>query len=75
MGIASGSRLGRYDVAALIGAGGMGEVEALCGREASLFEAGSPQPKSRAQRGISDNPTRIVILSGAQRSRRISLDA
>jgi hypothetical protein len=35
------------------GTGGMGEVEALCGREASVCEAGSPQPKSRVQRGIS----------------------
>jgi hypothetical protein len=38
-----GTRLGSY------------EVEVFCGREASLFEAGSPQPKSRLAlgRGIS----------------------
>ena len=50
-----GTKLGVYEVVALIGAGGMGEVEAFCGREASLFEAGSPQPKSRsAARDLSE---------------------
>jgi hypothetical protein len=48
-----GTMLGPYEVLSLLGAGGMGEVEALCGREASVCEAGSPQPKSRVQRGIS----------------------
>jgi hypothetical protein len=43
-----GSRLGPYEVVAQIGAGGMGEVEPLCGRERS----GSPQAKSRGKRGI-----------------------
>ena len=47
----SGTRLGSYQVVALIGAGGMGEVEAPCGREASFCEAGSPQPKSRVRLG------------------------
>jgi hypothetical protein len=51
--LSPGGKLGPYEIQAQIGAGGMGEVEALCGREASQFEAGSPQPKSRAQRGIS----------------------
>ena len=55
MALASGTRLGTYTVTALIGAGGMGEVEAVCGREATLRRAGSPQPKSRVQRGISLN--------------------
>jgi hypothetical protein len=52
MTLATGTRIGLYEVSAQIGAGGMGEVEALCGREASVFEAGSPQPKSRVERGI-----------------------
>jgi hypothetical protein len=55
MAIAPGTRLGAYEITAHIGSGGMGEVEAFCGREASLFEVGSPQPKSRAERGISLN--------------------
>ena len=49
MTLASGARLGPYEIVALIGAGGMGEVEPLCGRERS----GSPQAKSRVERGIS----------------------
>jgi len=48
MTLASGARLGPYEIVALIGAGGMGEVEPLCGRERS----GSPQAKSRGKRGI-----------------------
>jgi len=55
MALASGTHLGTYTVTALIGAGDMGEVEAVCGREATLRGAGSPQPKSRVQRGISLN--------------------
>ena len=55
MALASGTHLGTYTVTALIGAGGMGEVEAVCGREVTLRGAGSPQPKSRVQRGISLN--------------------
>ncbi len=81
------TKIASYEVVALLGAGGMGEVyrardtrlnrdvamkvEAPRGREASPSEAGSPQPKSRAQRGISGNPIGIVILR-SQRRRRIS---
>ena len=43
-----GVRLGPYQIVALLGAGGMGEVEPLCGRERSE----SPQAKSRGKRGI-----------------------
>ena len=43
-----GAQLGPYQILAQLGAGGMVEVEPLCGRERS----GSPQAKSRAQRGI-----------------------
>jgi len=46
MALTSGTRLGSFEIVALIGAGGMGEVEALWRRL-------SRQPKSRAQRGIS----------------------
>ncbi len=46
MTIAAGTRLGSYEVVSQIGAGGMGEVEALWRRP-------SRQPKSRAKRGIS----------------------
>ena len=58
MPITVGTKLGSYEILALIGVGGIGEVEARCGREASSApadEAGSPQPKSRAQRGISQS--------------------
>ncbi len=44
----TGSSVGHYRVTAKLGAGGMGEVEPICGRERS----GSPQAKSRALRGI-----------------------
>jgi len=49
MTLAAGSRLGPYAIVVPLGAGGMGEVEPLCGRERS----GSPQAKSRprAERG------------------------
>ena len=39
---------GRYEIRGVLGRGGMGEVEPLCGRERS----GSPQAKSRGNRGI-----------------------
>jgi hypothetical protein len=55
MPLSTGAKLGTYEITSHLGSGGMGEVEAFCGREASLFEAGSPQPKSRAERGISLN--------------------
>ncbi len=45
----TGVKLGPYEVLSALGAGGMGEVEPLCGRERSV----SPQAKSRACRGIS----------------------
>jgi hypothetical protein len=48
MSIVAGTRLGHFEVVALIGAGGMGEVEAIWRRL-------SRQPKSRAERGISPN--------------------
>ena len=43
-----GRTLAHYQITAAIGAGGMGEVELLCGRERS----GSPQAQSREKRGI-----------------------
>jgi hypothetical protein len=52
MAILSGKRLGPYEILSAIGAGGMGEVEALCGHEAADCAAGSWQPKSRGRRGI-----------------------
>jgi hypothetical protein len=45
--LASGTKLGPYEILAPLGAGGMGEVELICGREHS----GSPQAKSRVRRG------------------------
>jgi hypothetical protein len=48
MSLTTGTKLGPYEILAPLGAGGMGEVEPSCGRERS----GSPQAKSRAQRGI-----------------------
>ncbi len=48
MSLKTGSHLGPYEILALLGAGGMGEVEPFCGRERS----GSPQAKSRVERGI-----------------------
>ena len=42
--VSAGTKIGSYEVAGALGAGGMGEVEPLCGRERS----GSPQAKSRA---------------------------
>ena len=47
--LTTGTHLGPYEILGLIGAGGMGEVEPLCGRERS----GSPQAKSRGKREIS----------------------
>ena len=49
MTLATGSRLGPYEIVAPIDVGGMGEVEPFRGRERS----GSPQAKSRVKRGIS----------------------
>ena len=46
--VTPGTKLGPYEIVVLLGAGGMGEVEPLCGRERS----GSPQAKSRGKRGI-----------------------
>ncbi len=48
MTLATGTKLGPYEILAPLGAGGMGEVEPFCGRERS----GSPQAKSRVERGI-----------------------
>jgi hypothetical protein len=48
MTIPAGTKLGPYEVVGAIGAGGMGEVEPICGRERSR----SPQAKSRGKRGI-----------------------
>ncbi len=48
MSLGAGTKLGPYEIVAPLGAGGMGEVEPLCGREWS----GSPQAKSRVERGI-----------------------
>ncbi len=48
MALKSGTHLGPYEILAPLGAGGMGEVEPLCGRE----WRGSPQAKSRVERGI-----------------------
>ena len=49
MALNPGSKLGPYEIQSPLGAGGMGEVEPLCGRERS----GSPQAKSRTKGGIS----------------------
>lgn len=48
----SGARLGPYEVAGILGAGGMGEVEPICRRESAAAD-GSRQAKSRRQGGIS----------------------
>ncbi len=42
MSLAPGTKFGPYEIVSPLGAGGMGEVEPLCGRERS----GSPQTKS-----------------------------
>ncbi|HXH51073.1 MAG TPA: hypothetical protein VNM47_17170, partial [Terriglobia bacterium] len=68
MTLAAGTKLGVYEIISPLGAGGMGEVEPFCGREPFavilsgaknllLFSAehplrGTPQAKSRVQRGI-----------------------
>ncbi len=49
MSLTNGAKLGPYEIVAPLGAGGMGEVEPLCGRERSA----GPQAKSRATREIS----------------------
>jgi len=49
MSLQPGTHLGPYEVLAPLGAGRMGEVEPLCGRQRS----DSPQAKFRAARGIS----------------------
>jgi hypothetical protein len=50
-----GTCLGPYEVLSGLGAGGMGEVEPVCGREpfddAQGRLRGSPQPKSRPRAG------------------------
>ncbi len=43
MNLPTAARLGPYEILSPLGAGGMGEVEPLCGRERSE----SPQAKSR----------------------------
>jgi len=64
MALTNGIKLGPYEIVAPLSAGGMGEVEPDCGRERSRgphharfsrdgVGSGSPQAKSRAQRGIS----------------------
>jgi hypothetical protein len=58
MSIAAGTRFGSYEVVTQIGAGGMGEVEPICGRL-------SPQAKSRAQSGSS--PRAAVARGEAER--------
>ena len=45
MTLGTSSRIGPFEIVGQIGAGGMGEVEPLCGRERS----GSPQAKSRGE--------------------------
>ena len=43
-----GTKLGSHEILALIGVGGMGEVEAFW--RSAILLGGSRQPKSRAQR-------------------------
>jgi len=54
--VTPGTKLGPYEIVALIGAGGMGEVEPLCGRE----QSGSPQARSRALRLRSGQASRGI---------------
>jgi hypothetical protein len=48
----SGERLGPHEIVGALGAGGMGEVEPICGRESAAADE-SQQAKSRGKRGIS----------------------
>ena len=54
--VTPGTKLGPYEIVALIGAGGMGEVEPRCGRE----QSGSPQARSRALRLRSGQASRGI---------------